>query len=258
MQMEKKAPLVKTAGRVLDLLELIIKANNPLTFVEIKNALDIPKSSLYYLLQDLVNYEYFTYDPVTKQYSKGMRLVQYATVCVNNTNILREISLGLKEISMEFGEASHAGALEGRFVTYLSKIDGSNEISLTSGVGLRTPAHSTAMGKVLLSDLTEQEYFDKFKNVELEQITPHTITNLEELLLEIKKVSEQGYAFECQESILQGACISVPVYNNFTNKMIFAISITVPAYKVNEEYKQRLIKKMMEVSKKMSIKLGDI
>lgn len=253
--MQKPASLVKTAGRTLDLLELIIKSNKPLNFTEIKIALDIPKSSLHNLLQDLVNREYLTYESTSKQYSKGMRLIQYATLCINNTDTLREIWLGIKEISEEFGETAHAAVLDDRFITYISKAIGSSELTWTSAVGLRTPAHSTALGKVLLSELSDQEIKDIYIGVELEQVTPYTITNVDRLIEQIAKVRAEGYAFENRESVIQGACVSVPVLDN-KNKIMYAMSMIVPAYKLNEEYKQEIIRTMKEVSKKMSIKLG--
>lgn len=249
---------VKTAGRTIKLLELFIKSSKPLTFIEIQNALDIPKSSLHYLIQDLVNYDYLAYDKKINRYLKGMRLVQYATICVNNTNVIDEINLVLGEIAKKFGESVHAGVLDSRFVTYIAKINESNEISLSSEIGLRVPAHSTAMGKVLLSQLDDEEVLERLNGVELEKITPFTVTNKNKLLSDLDKIRKMGYAVENQESILHAACVAIPVYDNTNNKIALAISVTIPIYRKNDEYIEKLVGELFRVSKNLSIKIGNV
>ena len=54
--------------RVLDVLEFIVNCAKPPTFGVIREALDSPKSSLSYLLQDLIARDYINNDPERKVY----------------------------------------------------------------------------------------------------------------------------------------------------------------------------------------------
>lgn len=248
--------IVKSAERTIKLIELIAGAPSPLTFTEIKEALKIPKSSLSYLLDDLEHYGYVSRNPTSLRYSKGMRLVEYSILCINNTDTLSEVNLELEKIGKQYGEAMHAGVLDGRFVTYISKINGGNKIVLTSNIGLRTPAHSTALGRVLLAEQTDQQIFDLLNGHALERVTPFTLTDLDSLMLEIHKVREQKYAVETQQSVLNAACVAVPVYNFNTHKIMFAISMTVAATKLTPVYQEKIISVLQEASRCISVKVS--
>ena len=248
--------LVKSAERTIKLIELISSTPSPLTFTEIKDSLKIPKSSLSYLLEDLENYGYVSRNPMTLRYSKGIRMMEHAILCVNNTDTLSEINLELERVARECGEAMHAGVLDGRFVTYISKISGGSNIVLTSNIGLRTPAHSTAMGRVLLAEKSDERIMELIGERNLERITPFTLTDINSLMEEINKIREQKYAVEIQQSVLNAACVAVPVYNFNTHKIMFAISTTVPVTSLTPEYQDKLISILKETSHCISVKVS--
>lgn len=253
---ENRKFLVKSAERTIKLIELIAAAPGPLTFTEIKDIMQIPKSSLSYLLEDLENYGYVSRSPVTMRYSKGMRLMQYCILCINNTDTLSEINLELENVAQTYGEAVHAGVLDGRFVTYISKVNGSSNMTLTSTIGLRSPAHTTALGRMLLASMEDSEVLALYRNVSLEQITPFTVTDINVLLQELQKIRQQGYAMEFQQSVLNAACVAVPVYNQHTQKVMFAISSTVAATKLTPEYQEKLISILREAANCISVKVS--
>lgn len=248
--------LVKSAERTIKLIELIASAPNSLSFTEIKESLSIPKSSLSYLLEDLENYGYVTRSPVTLRYTKGMRMMEYCILCANNTNSLSEINLELEEISRRSGEAAHAGVLDGRFVTYISKINGNNNLVLTSNVGLRTPAHSTALGRVLLAELDDDRILELLSSSPLEKMTPFTLTEPKILLEELSYIRNQGYALEFQQSVLNAACLAVPVYYLNTKKVMFSISVTTDMKRMVPEFQHDLLEILQEASHRISVKIN--
>ena len=69
--------IVKSASRVLEILEFVVahNAKRP-TFTDILNRFSIPKSSLSYLLQELVNQKYINYDLTSRSYYPGLKLIQ--------------------------------------------------------------------------------------------------------------------------------------------------------------------------------------
>lgn len=85
---------VKSTENTIKLIEMICTATEPLSFTDIKESLEIPKSSLSYLLEDMEGCGYLTRNPLTLRYSKGIRLIEKSLVCVKNADILSDISLG--------------------------------------------------------------------------------------------------------------------------------------------------------------------
>jgi DNA-binding IclR family transcriptional regulator len=254
----KKPAIVKSASRALDIIEYVVKNPKPPTFSAILEYMDIPKSSLSYLLQDLLNREYLQIDNETRVYYPGLKLIQVSAACINNTNVSREIWQGIKILSDALGgETAHAAILEGRYAVYIAKCQGAKDLSVVSNIGFRIPAHATGVGKVLLSSLSEEELAARLANVELERYTERTIVTLPEIAEELKLVVKQGYAIDNQEIIPGGVCVAAPIYDK-TYKMIAAISATVPAIRLTDELLQELIRKVKESGANISMRLGKV
>lgn len=251
-----KTSIVKSATRALDIIDFIVGCSKPPTFSVIQKYLEIPKSSLSYLLQDMTNHKYIQFDSDSKVYYPGSKLIQISAACMNNTNLTREIWLGIKKLSDELGETTQAGLLDGRFVVYIAKQQGSKDISITTA-GYKIPAHATALGKMMLSSLSEEELKARLENEELERYTEKTIVSYDDLLVELKLIAKQGYAIDNQEIILGGVCIAAPIYNN-SNNMIAAMSVTVPGSRIGEESLNEMINKLKSAADIVSKRLGNL
>jgi len=256
-KMAFKPSVVKSASRTLDILEFVVKSAKPPTFTAIQEFMDIPKSSLSYLLQELMNREFIQFDSDMRVYYPGIKLVQMSALCINNTNISKEVWLGIKKLSDDLGETTHASVLDGRFVVYISKCQGTKDLSLVTTVGFRLPAHATAVGKMLLSSLGLEEIESRLKNINLERYTENTIVCYDQLLAELQRVSGQGYALDNQEIIPGGICVAAPVYDK-SHKMIVAISATIPAIRVSEQFLQEVIHKVKLTAENISLRVGKI
>jgi len=253
--MSQKPSVVKSAARTLDILEFIVKSPKAPTFTMLQELTDIPKSSLSYLLQELMNRNYIQFDSDMRVYYPGISLVQMSAYCINNTNITREIWLGIKQLSEDLGETTHAGVLDGRFIIYIAKCQGIKDVSVVTTIGFRLPAHSTAIGKMLLSSLSVEDIESRLKNIILERYTEHTIVSYEQLVEEIKQAADKGYAIDHQEIIPGGICIAAPIYD-ISNKMIIAISVTMPAVRTNDQSLQEVINKVKHAADLISMRIG--
>lgn len=246
---------VKSASRVLDVIEYIITCNKPPTFRMIREALDIPKSSLSYLLQDLIARDYINCDTDLKVYYSGLKLVQMGAASINNTDISREISLATKKLSEDLNVTTHAAILDNRSVVYIAKSQSTTDLSLVTNIGFRIPAHATALGKVLLADLTPHELEMRFKNIQLERFTEQTITSFEKLQENLVTVQKNGYAIDNQEVIPGGICIAAPIYDK-TSRVIAAISATIPLVRITDEFMAEAIEKIRSMANNVSMRLG--
>lgn len=248
---------VKSAYRTLAIIEFIAKSQRPPNFTAILRHMDIPKSSLSLLLQDLVHSQYIDYDAETRVYYPGLKLIQLSATCMNNTNIAREISLGIKKLSDEFGETTHAGVLDGRHVVYIAKHHGSRDVSVVATIGYRIPAHATAIGKVLLATLPTAEVRARYAGVVLERFTDNTITELPRLLAELSRVAVQGYAVDNQEIIPGGICVAAPIIDK-ADKTVAAVSVTMAATKAEGALMPVLIDKVRAMAGNVSLRLGKL
>ena len=255
--MSQQPAVVKSAARALELLEYVVNAPKAPTFRVLQDTLDIPKSSLSYLLQELAGREYLQYDPERRVYSPGLKLIQLSASCINNTDMSQEIWQGIKSLSEEFGETTHAGILDGRHIIYISKCEGKKDVSIVPTIGYRIPAHATAIGKVLLADLSPEELGVRLQNAVLEKYTEQTITNYAQLMEELCQVRQNGYAIDNQEIIVGGICLAAPVYDKH-RKVIAAVSLTMPTLQAEEPLFQKALVRVKEVANYISMRIGKI
>lgn len=221
-------PIVKSAGRALRFLELLAVNKNGLSFTDIQQKLASPKSSTYSLIQEFLDQDYLTYSPISKKYYAGMELIKLCANCINSTDLLQELGILTSELSQESGQTCHAGVLDSHSIIYLAKYEINKELSLMKNIGLRIPAHCTAIGKMLLSQYSNAEILLLYQDYILQKYTEHSITDINILVSELELARSRDYATELRETTLLTSCISMPIYQN--NKMIAAFSLTLPAY----------------------------
>jgi DNA-binding IclR family transcriptional regulator len=140
----------------------------------------------------------------------------------------------LRRLCERYGETVHYATLDGRWVVYRSKLDPpTGAVKLTSVVGGRNPAHTTAVGKLLLSGVlqTEEGVRDWIGDEPLCTPTERSIGTAERLFAELTRTRERGYGVDDQENEPGVACLAVPAYLTSPNVPSGAISISGLAYR---------------------------
>lgn len=85
------------------------------------------------------------------------------------------------------------GVLDQGNILYLEKVDSPQAIRLISRVGDRLPANATALGKALLSGLSDEEVRTLYA-AGLPRLTSHTVTELPQLLDQLAQIRSGALA----------------------------------------------------------------
>lgn len=140
----------------------------------------------------------------------------------------------LNTLATRFGETAHYAVLDGREVVYRAKVDPpSGAVRLTSTVGGRNPAHSTAVGKLLLAYRlsTLDAVRDWVGAGPLPRCTAQTRCTAEDLHQELELTRERGYSVDDQENESGVNCLALPVYAATPAVPTGAISVSALAYR---------------------------
>jgi IclR family transcriptional regulator, acetate operon repressor len=140
----------------------------------------------------------------------------------------------LRALTAEVGETTHYAVLDGREVVYRAKIDPpGGAIKLTASVGGRNPAHSTAVGKLLLAHAlrTDAEVRAWVRTGGLPARTDRTITRSAAFVRELATIRARGYATDDEENETGVACVAVPVWLGSPATPSGAVSISALAYR---------------------------
>lgn len=217
----------KMLEKALWMLELAAESDNGVTTSQVCAALDMPKSSVFNLLNTFANMGYLDKNADTGRFSIGLKVFELGSGFLQKNDNYTYMYDVLKKLVDEVGETAHMAILDGRDIVYINKYDCSHAVRMISNIGKRVPAHATAIGKALLSALTDDEIRQLYRGTSLQALTPNTITTIEGLLQNIQTIRETGFATECEESTPSVQCIAVPVFSQ-RSSFKTAISISVP------------------------------
>ena len=90
--------------------------------------------------------------------------------------------------------------------------------------------------------------------VELESLTPRTITDVDTLRDELQKVRECGYAEDDEESLPGLRCVGAPIWNS--QKVVAALSVSGSTLVVTEERLEEIAADVVATAQRISTQLG--
>jgi DNA-binding IclR family transcriptional regulator len=225
---------VKSAERVLDLLETIGMSPEGATFVGLQAGLGIPKSSLHALLGVLTRRGYIEHDVATRRIRLGVRVWATGFAYHRHHGFLKEARRVMEAIGARLNETVHLAKLAGAENIYLDKVDSTHPLRLQSEVGTRLAAHATGIGKALLAQLDHEEVCARFASPELRRYTPNSIGTLTRLLDELALTRARGFSIDNEEYTPGIFCFAVPVYESGFLATT-AISVAIPISRIDRQ-----------------------
>lgn len=221
----------RATARVLDILEKLSVKREGLTLTDLSHMLAAPKSSLFPIVHTLEERHYLHQDEGSGRYTigSGCWILGAAFAADGGLEPIIEI---MKKIVEQCQETCQLGRLDGGNVLYIEKEDSSQTIRMISQVGNRLPANATAIGKALLSGLTDDEIRSLYADG-LPRLTENTVTEMDTLLAQLAEVRASGMATEREESTPQLACWAVPLRRQ--DKVFAALSVSVPLFRCSPE-----------------------
>ena len=154
---EAASSSVKSARRVLDILELLGANVEGLKFPQIAELLGLPKSSLHALLATLHAKKWIAFDEASRTYRIGVRAWEVGQGYLHARDLALVADEHLRAARAELNETIQLGVLDGVEVLYIAKVDADRPFRLVSRAGMRLPAWATGLGKVLLAYLPPAE-----------------------------------------------------------------------------------------------------
>jgi IclR family pca regulon transcriptional regulator len=140
----------------------------------------------------------------------------------------------LEQLADVVRETTSASVLDGTDIVFVARVETKRIMSMTLGVGSRLPAWATAMGRVLLSDLSPDQLDEYFGKVTLEPLAERTITDETELRRIIGNARANGWTLVDQEVEEGVRSLAVPIRSP-SGKVEAALTVCSHAYRVSVE-----------------------
>lgn len=177
------------------------------------------------------------------RYRIGPQALTVGASFLVSDDIVRRSSTLLDFLSLELGETIHLGVLENMEVMYLAKRDALHSLRLVSGIGVRLPAHATALGKVLLAELDEPTLSRRLA-LPRRALTSKTLVDDQVLREDLRDTIERRYAIDDQESTEGVRCFAVALGETAPRR--YAISCSVPVARLDSRLERHIVSIMTQ------------
>jgi len=246
---------VQSLGRAFAILEEVARNRDGIGLADLSKRLGLHNSTTFHLAKTLVSLGYIRQEPDTKRYRIGRPLFALAASALDEIEMVNIATPVLEELSRQTGESSHFAVRMGDTVVVIARTSGPGAFQLTDRVGVVRPAHCTALGKVILASLRDDQLKRFLERVELKPSTKNSITEAPALLRELAEVRRTGVAYDEGEFNLEVRCIAVPA-TDFTGRVIGAIGISGPIWRESQQALQAKAKTVQAAGARLSAAFG--
>lgn len=198
---------VKSAKRVLSILQFFAQTKAPATLTQISSALGFPKSSCLALLDTLEGEGYARLD--AGRYYLTRRWLNEARTVAEHDQLTALIRPELERLRDMLSETLILGQRSGRRVVYLDVAEPDRVVRFTAWAGQTKPLHASASGRALLGAMDGPERKQLLESLPLDRYTDKTPTTLAAVRKEIDRGLQRGWHVnlgEHQADTLSIAC----------------------------------------------------
>ncbi len=222
---------IEAITRTLRVLEAF-DGKSQVSLNELAGRVPIVKSSIYRILYTLQQSGYVS-KAKSGKYCITPRFTRLAGVQSNPSNELPSIALPfMATLLRRYQETVNLGVLDGDEVLYIRVLESPHAFRLAAHAGLRSPLHSTALGKALLCRMSPPEIERILKGKKLLRQTTRTICDRATFMKELGRVRTRHYSVDNGEDSDGAKCFGAAILSS-EGKAVAAMSISGPASRMD-------------------------
>jgi DNA-binding IclR family transcriptional regulator len=245
---------VGTLARGLDVLELFAQAAPELSQTDISQSLGLPMPTVHRLVALLTERGWLDRDPHTRRLRLGLEMTRLVPALLAGMRLPELARPHLLRLAADVQETVNLATLQGADVVYLQSEIGDRLLSARVSVGMRLPAHCTALGKCLLAQLPEDVARLALGDEPYQRRTDRTLTTWRRLAADLAAVRAAGVAVSAEEYEVGLISIAVPVRG--IDGATAAINVSLPAGRAVEGFRHRLTQRLLAAAAEIEHELG--
>lgn len=220
---EKNPITIHSVAKAMELALILKDQRRPMSLNELAQACGYPKSTIYAILSTMRKYG-FIQQKDSGKYFLGIGFFECGSTVSESWDITSTARPHVRRLAVLSGSSAALCYLSDESVINTLYIPGGNDLQISIPKGLTLPLHATSQGKLLLSKYTNDEVREILKKTGMKDYSPHTITDMDELISELDNIRIQGYSTENGEYKIGLRTVSAPVFDSSGN-MTHALSV---------------------------------
>ncbi len=192
-------PVLRSAERALRVVQLLGQRGR-VSLTEVARELGVSPSTAHRLLTTCCEMGFARQEDSGGTYESGA-VLQELSLAFSRATALRDAGAAqLSKAAKQLRETVSVVVLEGRDVRFVETLESDRAVRVATPLGRTLPAHATAGGLAMLAALAPDELHRRFPTRGLPQVSWSAITTWDELLAELGRVRERGWAIQIGEA----------------------------------------------------------
>lgn len=246
---------VPALARGLQLLMQFNRSERELSGAELARRLDLPRASVFRMLQTLEQGGFVERAEDGVCYKLGLSVLQLGFELLASMELTEYGRPVIDELRDRSGYSAHIVVRDAREVVFVAKAAGRSAMFHSIQVGARLPAHATVLGRLLLANLDLAALKKLYPESPLPSYTAQTPTTLAQLktLIDVDRI--KGYAVSMGGFESGISTIAAPVFNN-RDEVAAAISISVPSQQIDDQVLPSLVEMVKNAAAQLTGRLS--
>lgn len=248
---------IDAVGRAVRLLRAFLVPPHRFGVTELSQATGFNKNQVFRLLRTLVAEGVLSWDPETKTYTLSYAMTEFGAVASRGSSLVQAAAPVLDRLAQETGETVNLIAWADEFTAIcIDKRDSARLLQITAKIGARFALHAGAVPKLLLA-YSPPERVERYLALRqpLQQFTPHTITDPEELRAELARIRARGYSVSDEDLDLGACAIAAPIFDR-RGDVVAGVSIAMPASRFGAPERAQYCAAVTAAAAEISRRLG--
>nr|CAA6803035.1 MAG: Transcriptional regulator, IclR family [uncultured Thiotrichaceae bacterium] len=216
-----------TLFRGMAIMQEVAASQRGLSVVELMEVVGLPKPTVHRIAVQLETEGYLQRNPVDKRFTIGALLKDFSLSILSNVAVGAPRHAILEALSAEIGETCNCTMLDGNHIVYFDRVECNWPVKINLHPGSHLPLHATASGKLFLAHMKPRDRKRLLNAAPLSANTRQTLTDPELLEKDLKKMKEEGVAFDNEELFDGMVAVAVPVFDR-SGRICFTVAVHAP------------------------------
>ena len=244
-----------SAKKVISILEVFLKQKDKVGISDLAKLSGLSLSTAHRFATTLAKEGYLKQEFKRGKYSLGIKFLEFGRIILSRLELNNIARPFLEEIGEQSGETVVLAVFDGTDVINIMRVESRHVLQVHSAIGRIAPLHATAVGKILLAFMPEEEFTKYLGNKELISRTNKTITNINVLKKELETVRREEIGIDDEENNPGVWSIAAPV-RDWTGKVVAAVGIIGPVSRQSLRETEKLKELIKRIGDQISRDMG--
>lgn len=246
---------VQSVDRALAILEVLGEDEEGYRLTHLAQRTGLSPSTVHRILTTLERRRFVQFDHGAGTWHIGRTTFSVGAAFVRQRNFVAPALPFLRRLRDQTRETANLGVIDEGEVVVLTQVESREIMRAITRVGGRAPMVSSGMGKATLATYSTEDVTALIRSRGLRKTTSKSIVRRGDLMAELERIRQNGYAVDDEEYAADLRCIAAVVYNHQAEALC-AISISGLAERLTGDRIPALGRLVSDTAREMTLALG--